>query len=100
MSAAGNGARYKLTLSADLAAKIKAIGNQLRQAGRGKEFDDALRTIDRRLRTDPLGFGELVRTRSNVKLVEHVRIVGPLLIRFGIHTEKPIVFLVAVSLYS
>lgn len=97
MIAEGNGAQFRIAISANLAARIKALGTLAAQAGRTKEFHEALRIVERRLRSAPFDFGERVRDHPNSKLIEHVRMVGPLLVRFAIHTEKPLVFLLSVT---
>jgi hypothetical protein len=60
----------------------------------------ALATIFRRLRRDPLGFGELVREYKHLKLLDHVGIIKPLVVRFGIHWMARIVVISKLRLLS
>jgi hypothetical protein len=60
----------------------------------------ALGTIFRRLRRDPLGFGELVKEYKHLKLLDHVGIIKPLIVRFGINLDARIVIISKLRLLS
>lgn len=60
-----------------------------RAAGRMQEMAQALRIIDQRLRTDPLDFGEVYRSRGNVH--EHTAFCDFIQITFAVCTERKLV---------
>lgn len=100
MSVGRNGARYRVSMPGKVVADIKALKKQVASWEKWAGCVEALMVIDERLRADPLGFGELVRKSKHAPLIEHVRLVGPLLIRFAIRLDKPIVYLLSVSLHA
>ena len=88
---------FRVSISGKVAAEIAALGKQAMQDGWFGEFQTALLEIERRLRTDPLAFGEQISDLAALKLIVHVRLVPPLVVRFAIHQEKR--FVVVMSLF-
>ena len=93
MTGEGNGKlpTFKIDFSGQLAKEIKQVLDDARILGIEQAVKSALATIFRRLRRDPLGFGELVKEYKHLQLLEHVGIVKPLIVRFGIHLEARVV---------
>src|SRR5438105_1019413 len=87
---------YQISISGMVAAEVAALGERAKQEGWFEAYKVALLEIDRRLRADPMGFGELVDDLAALKLIVHVRLVPPLVVRFAIHQEERVVFLMAV----
>src|SRR5260370_25393359 len=72
---------------------LKAIQIRAKKAGKGKQFLEALRAINDRLRNNPKGFGEPLYRLPSLKLVVYAAVLYPLAVHYGVHQEKPLVFL-------
>lgn len=57
----------------------------------------ALQRIDHRLQSDPRSFGEPKFRYAALKLELHVGIDPPLVVRYTVHDEEPIVFVKAIE---
>lgn len=93
----GQPSPYRVSIPKKVADQLKTLGRQAREEGWFPQYQAALLEIDRRLRSDPLGFGELVNELLPLKLIIHVRPVPPLVVRFAIHQELRIAILMSVS---
>jgi hypothetical protein len=84
---------FKIDASGQVANELKQILDIARSRGIEQDAKLALAVIFRRLRENPLGLGELVRELQQMKLLDHVAVVKPILVRFGISLEKRVVFI-------
>jgi hypothetical protein len=91
---------FRLDMSGMIAEEIKQLIQAASAKGLREEAEQSLTIIDRRLRTGPLDFGELVRQSKFSNLLVHVASVYPVSIRFAIHEEKRVVILLKVQLVS
>jgi hypothetical protein len=100
MSGEGNGKqrRYQIAYSGSVRKEIEELAYEAFLLGKRAEFDTALATIVRRLRNDPWNFGEMVQELHHLKLAIHIGSVFPVTVRFGIHRERPIIFIAKVFL--
>jgi hypothetical protein len=85
-------AAYHVVYSGQVRESIKAILRQAKKAGKLSRFGDALQQLDDRLRSDPLGFGELTGRLPWSKVPVHVGFVRPLKVDFAIHETQRVVF--------
>lgn len=89
----GNGQpSYRVILSGLIQESIKRLLAEAAQSGIEAKTRRALATIERRLRRDPLNFGELKERKANLNLIIHVAVVSPLVVHFGILPQLDIVF--------
>jgi hypothetical protein len=93
MTTEGNGQRrtYRISISGAVAQQIKEVGRRAAESGRLEPFFDALRTVERRLRTEPLAFGELTADYHELNLIAHTGSVAPITVRFAIDEVHSIV---------
>jgi hypothetical protein len=91
---------FKVALLGPASEETKRILKDAQTAGTKQEIESALETITHRLRRDPLGFGELVREFKSMNLVEHVAVVRPLVVTFGINLQAGVVFISRIRLLS
>ena len=100
MNVEGNGApiSFHLDVSGQVLQELKALAQSALEKGIGLLVKKALQTVIRRLREAPLDFGELVRHRKHLKLLEHVGYVAPLRVWFAIHQELHFVVIRKVEL--
>jgi hypothetical protein len=92
----GESTRYQVTYSGVIAKVVQELRYEAFLLGRQQQFDNALRTVLRRLKADPWNFGEVVQPLAHLKLKVHVASVFPVTIRFGIHEDKPLVIITKV----
>jgi hypothetical protein len=96
--ASPNGERFEVHCSGIIARSLKQIQRRAKREGRGQQVLEAIRRIRRRLTNDPMAFGEPLYRLPAMRLqVRHVA-VGPLLVYFGVHEDRPVVFIKAVNL--
>ena len=102
MAAEGNGQKqeYHVDFAAIVAQQIKSAGRRSKQLGRLQQFIDALKVIERRLRTDPLSFGEFTSAPPPGNLIYHTGTVVPLSVIFAIDRANAIVYVRKVVLSS
>jgi hypothetical protein len=100
MSSQGNGQPgfYEVRLSEQTANGIKQQYMLALELGKGQQFLDALRIIRERLRTNPQQLGEPLFRLPVLKLLVFHGIVNPVVFDYGIHQERPLVFLRGVKL--
>jgi hypothetical protein len=83
---------YHVVYSGQVRKKLKEILRKAKIVGKLQRFAQAVVAMDKRLRGDPLGLGELTGTLKWLKLPLHVGFIRPLMIEFAVHEEKRIVF--------
>lgn len=89
----GQAREYEVIVSGQTRSAIKKCQREAIQAGRGKAFLAAFRTVIARLHRDPLGFGEILYHLPALKLVVCQGGCTFIIVDFGVHEEQPIVFL-------
>ena len=88
---------YKVVVSQRLRTAVREVHAQAAARGRGYEFLDAIRTITKRLQSDPREFGEpLYRLPALGLMVYHV-FVSRVAVHFAVHDEKPLVWIRSVK---
>jgi hypothetical protein len=102
MNTQGNGhpARYDLSMSGATRAVLVQLALQAKRAGTGQQFLAALREIGKRLREDPLNFGEPLYRLPALQLLVCQGAISPLLVDFAVHEERPLVFIRNFRLFS
>jgi len=60
--------------------------------GKGKLFVQSLRQILAQLRLEPSRFGEPLYSLPALRLTVRQAVVIPLVVYYGVHNEKPLVF--------
>ncbi|HJT76461.1 MAG TPA: hypothetical protein VJ739_04595 [Gemmataceae bacterium] len=95
MTSQGNGqpARYRVILSGVTRTALAQLSSKARQEGAGQEFLAAVREIGRRLRNDPLGFGEPRYRLPALRLLVCEGMIAPLVVNFAVHEDRPLVFI-------
>jgi hypothetical protein len=85
--------RYTVIASGSAKAALvhllqKALSKDLHQ-----EVLASAKTIIVRLEADPSGFGDPSHRLSALRLLVHTAIVAPLTVTYGVHEDKPLVFI-------
>jgi hypothetical protein len=95
MKGEGNGQQrpYQISISGDVAKQIKQEGLRAIQLRRLQQFTAALRAVERRLRSDPLGFGELTGDEPGTNLIYHTGSILPISVRFAIDRDNATVYI-------
>jgi hypothetical protein len=88
-----NGSGYRVVLSGQVQDKLKELHRRAKDQGHGSRVLSAVKRIVALLRTEPLQFGEPRFTLSQLNLEIRVGTVPPLLVIYGVHKERRIVFL-------
>jgi hypothetical protein len=84
---------YEVHASEACRQRLKDLCLRAAEKGLGKEARGAAQTILARLRSDPCEFGGLLYTLHAMKLEIRVGIEAPFVVSYGVHQEKPLVFL-------
>jgi hypothetical protein len=102
MSTQGNGPPlvYSIHLTGKTRELVKQRFLEAVQAGRGPRFLAALRMIVERLRREPHRFGEPLYRLAALKLLVYHGAIAPVVVDYGIHEEKPLVFIRAIQILS
>jgi hypothetical protein len=88
-----NGAEgYQVIYPPVVLQEVKRLRSSLTEAAEVQRFAAALRTINSRLRKDPLVFGEPRNHLDNLRLAIRVASVRPLYVSYAVHDERPLVF--------
>lgn len=87
-----NGSVYQVVLSGQVLDRLKELHRQAKGKGHGPGVLSAVRRILALLRTGPLEFGEARFTLPHLNLEVRVGTVPPLLVTYGVHRERRIVF--------
>jgi hypothetical protein len=97
-----NGRKPPFEVHASVAIR-KILLNLQRQAareGRGDQVLAAFKEIVKRLQQDPQGLGEPSYSLSALRLQIRTCSVRPLVVDFGVHLDRPLVFIKGVRLLS
>src|SRR5262249_52986841 len=92
MSPPGGPPLYRVVYPATVRAQTSRLLRRARAAGIESVVAAAVRTINDRLRTDPLTFGEARYHLAAMRLAVRVAICRPLVVHYAVHEEKPLVF--------
>ena len=94
----GNGVKgYRVSYHPYALRALKELRDTLADEA-AASMDGAVQAIDARLRSDPDVFGEHRYTLKHLKLAMQGGAVRPLHVTYGIHQEKPLVFVMTYSL--
>lgn len=93
MTPRGNGPSYGVHMSQRTRAHLRKLHVEANEVGKGPAFVTAFRRIVERLQNDPWTFGEPSYRLPAVKLQVRKAVVGPLAVDYGVHEEKPLVFI-------
>jgi hypothetical protein len=95
MSTQGNGqpGRYDVRLSEHQKSIVRQLHRDAVLAGNGKQFLISLRQILERLRKDSLVFGDPVYRLPALKLLICHAVILPVFVAYGVHEERPLVFI-------
>ncbi len=85
-------AEFWVVYSGQVKEILQDILRKAKKLGKLRRFANAVLEMDRRLKRDPFGLGELIGTFRATKLLLHVGFVRPLRIHFAIHQERRLVF--------
>ena len=83
---------FKVVYLNEVQVTATDIREQARKAGMEKQFLNAIRSIEQQLRTQPREFGDPTGTLPGLKLDVFRRAVAPLIVYYGVHQVKRIVF--------
>ncbi len=101
MTSSGNGEQpFHVGFSEAIAQTIRRLQQQASQEGRGKDFLSALRKAVDRLQRAPRAFGEPLYRLPALRMQVRCGALGPLSIDFGVCEDRPLVFIMAVKLFS
>jgi hypothetical protein len=89
----GAGPPYEVIFSGSTRNQFKDLCREAAPHGLEKAVLSAARAIIARLRSDPRGFGESLYTLRGMKLEVRIGIELPLVVSYGVHEEKPLVFI-------
>lgn len=94
MTASGNGKGppYAIIMSQAIRLIVKGLHAEAMGLGRGNDFVRALRQIINWLRMEPSKFGEPLYSLPALSLTVRHGMVGPLVVFYGVHNEKALVF--------
>lgn len=95
---AHEGEPFQLGFSKVIAENLKKLQRQASREGRGEKFLDALRSIVKRLQTDPNEFGEPLYPLPILRLQVQCTAVRPIYVDFAVSEDQPLVFIKAVKL--
>jgi hypothetical protein len=91
---------YQVHASAAVLEMIRQIQRQAEREGRGPLALAALREIERRLQREAGDLGEPTYRLPSLQLQMRTCAVGPLLVDFAVHENKPVVFVKGMKLLS
>ena len=80
---------YRVIWTVNALAALKSIRDTFRESGKLINLGPILRAMDERLRTDPVGFGEIYRSANAIE--EHLAVVRPLAIDFAVDKARKVV---------
>jgi hypothetical protein len=102
MTSEGNGPPlcYKVTMSEQTKAKLKQLHQAAMQRGEGQQFLNAFRHIVAQLRDTPLTFGDPLYRLPALRLLVHHGVIAPLVVYYGVHEERPLVFIAGFKMFS
>ncbi len=80
--------------------RLRELHKQEQKLGFGTRFINALRLAVKRLETDPLVFGEALYSLPKLRVAVRQAVVDRLVIDYGVHDEKKIVFIRGFKVFS
>ncbi len=89
----GQSRTFSVTMSAGTARALKEFHLQAIARGNGTKFLGAFRSIEKRLRTDPLEFGESLYRLPALELIVCQAVVSPIVVDYAVHKERLLVFI-------
>jgi len=89
----GNGPSYSVSMSQQTRSLLKKLHLEAVQLGIGAQFLAAFRQILSQLQQNPCEFGEPLYSLAALKLQVRKGVIAPLVVTYGIHDEKPLVFI-------
>ena len=94
MSKGANGvpAPFEIILSGAVRTELERLAEQAAEEGRGPAFAWGIASALKRLRRDARAFGEARFNLYQMKLLVRVGVVRPAVVLYGVHTERPLVF--------
>ncbi len=84
---------YSISMSQFQRARLLQLHEQANSSGRGQRIVAAYREIVRRLQHDPRVFGEELYTLPALNLKVRTAAIHPIVVDYGVHEEKKIVFI-------
>ncbi len=81
-----------------IARSLKQIQKHAKEQGRGESVLSAIRSIWHRLSLNPVEFGEPLYGLPALRLQVRHGAIGPLLVYFAVHENKPLVFIKGITL--
>ncbi len=91
--AQGNGPTFAVHMATQTKLHLKHLHIEADHAGRGAEFVAAFRHIVRQLQQDPWTFGEPTFRLPALKLQVRTAANAMLVVDYGVHEEKSLVFI-------
>jgi len=88
----GNGQQYKVGMSGNTRSELDKLLFKAVLADKGEQFVNAYQQIIRRLHQDPTVFGEPLYMLAKLELQMRHGAILPLLVDYGVHATKPLVF--------
>ncbi len=99
MAASANGGeRYEVDCSGEIDRAIERLFARALVMSRGKEVLEAFEQVIRRLRHDPLHFGEPIYHLPALRMEIRTAVVLPLSVDFAVHEDRPLVWIKGVKL--
>jgi hypothetical protein len=86
---------YQVAYSKAVKKALTDLCNRAARTGLGNSILNAIKIIDKHLRSNPLEFGNPWGELPEAKLTVMVKVVPPLIVIYGVHKERPVVFLKA-----
>jgi hypothetical protein len=90
---APNGSPFKVVMSGQVRQGLKAFHARAKQKGQGTSVLSAVKRIVSILGREPFAFGEPRFTLAELNLEVRVGAVPPVLVIYGVHKDRRIVFL-------
>ena len=89
----GNGQEYNVQMVGLAKSQLKQHYFEAAAAGTGQRLSAALRQIVSRLQKDPLNFGEPLYRLPTLNLQVRKGAIAPVAGFYGVHNEKPLVWI-------
>jgi len=90
MSSSNGEGTFEVHMSKHIANQLK---NLLKGSPRGTEIVASLQRINDRLERDPWNFGEQRYHLHEARLQIRIAVVSPVAVEYGVHMDRPIVFI-------
>jgi hypothetical protein len=96
----GKESRYRVIYSELTRKTLQELGEKAKQLGIGQEFLSAVKTIDSRLHSDPLDFGEFLYSLKDTDLEVRIGNHHFLFVRYGVDKKRALVYVAACIVLS